>query len=67
MKELTLKLEDKEFEMLYEITSHIIEKQDKQEINKSDMDEAIRALILRCYINEIVPIKYGKDAVVTVE
>jgi hypothetical protein len=68
MKELTLKLDDKELQMLQEITKFLlIEKKKETLITNSKMNESIRALILIFYMNEIVPVRYGKNAVVTIE
>ncbi|MFE8695049.1 hypothetical protein ACFYKT_01610 [Cytobacillus sp. FJAT-53684] len=67
MKKITVELDVKEFQMLQEITNLFIKVKNVNAITDSEMNEAIRALILKSYISERVPIKYGKDSVVTVE
>ncbi|WP_413299702.1 hypothetical protein AA0X95_16575 [Bacillus sp. 1P10SD] len=67
MKKLTLELDENEFQILQEITNQVIEVKNEDAITDSEINEAIRALILRCYLNEIVPTKYGEDAVVKIK
>jgi hypothetical protein len=67
MKKITLELDDKEFQMLQEVTKHLIDEEKENIITDSEMSEAIRALILIFYLNEIVPVKFGENAVVTFE
>jgi hypothetical protein len=67
MKKLTLELDEKELQMLQEITTHLTGSEEGNSAKDSVMSEAIRALILISYLNVIIPIKYGEDAVVTIE
>ena len=67
MKKLTIELNDKTYEMLEEITIHIIKIKNENTITDDEMEESIKALILKGYLSEIIPIKYGENTKVTME